>query len=203
MMIDLITYLGNNYPYFVIFLLILFVWDLVDLYVDRKNYRFLRLQTFWVYFFARGFFGIIIMELVWTVKLVTVTNKFILAAITPFLFTTFLQNLVIAIGGQEINIRDVFLKFRDSILDSFASALDLERHEAKAQLSNSNINITNLREECRILLGKKEFERFESSLNETDAKDLTLDYIDKIVSSLPPDSIKIHVNRMLKRHAKK
>lgn len=58
MTMEFINYLGSNYPYFMIFLMILFVWDLIDLYVDRKNYRFLRMQTFWVYYLARGFFGI-------------------------------------------------------------------------------------------------------------------------------------------------
>jgi hypothetical protein len=200
---ELITYLGSNYPYFMVFLLILFVWDLIDLYVDRKNYRFLRMPTFWVYYLARGFWGIIIMELVWTLNLVTLTNKYLFATVTPFLFTTFLQNLVVAIGGQEINIRDVFLKFRDSILESLASALNMERNEAKSLLSNSHISIDSLREECRIVLGKKDFEKFESTLNETNAKDLTLEYIDKIVNHLPPDEVNRHVKNIIKRYTKK
>ncbi len=198
-----IEYFGTNYPFFVVFLLILFVWDLIDLYVDRKSYILLRVKTFWFYYLARGFFGIIIMELVWTLNLVNVTNKFLLAAVTPFLFTTFLQNLVIAIGGQEINIRDVFLKFRDSILESFVASLNLERTEAKSKLSSSHISIDNLREECRILLGKRDFENFEATLNEADAKDKTLAYIDKIVSQLPPDGIKKYVNKLIKRYTKK
>jgi hypothetical protein len=160
------------------------------------------MQTFWVYYSARAFFGMIIMELVWTLKLLNLSNKYLLASVTPFLFTTFFQNLVVAIGGQEINIRDVFMKFRDSILESFASTLNLERTEAKSQLLNSHISITNLREECRIVLGKKDFEQFESSLSEKDAKDLTLEYIDKIIGHLPPDMIKRYVKNVIKRYSK-
>jgi hypothetical protein len=203
MTMEFVTYLGSNYPYFMVFLVILFVWDLIDLYVDRKNYRFLRMQTFWVYYLARGFFGIIIMELVWTLNLVNLTNKYLFATVTPFLFTTFLQNLVVAIGGQEINIRDVFLKFRDSILESLASVLNIERSEAKSLLSNSHISIDSLREECRIVLGKKDFEKFESTLNEANAKDLTLEYIDKIVNHLPPDEVNKYVKNIIKRYTKK
>lgn len=196
-------YLRSNYPYYIVFLIILFVWDLIDLYVDRKNYRFLRMQTFWVYYLARAFFGMIIMELVWTLNLLNLSNKYLLASLTPFLFTTFFQNLVVAIGGQEINIRDVFLKFRDSILESFVTTLNLERSEAKSRLLNSHISITNLREECRIVLGKKEFEKFEATLkNEMDAKDLTLEYIDKIVGHLPPDMIRRYVKDLIKRYSK-
>lgn len=203
MIMPLVDYLSSNYSYFIVFLSILFVWDLIDLYVDRKNYRFLRIQTFWVYYLSRAFFGILIMELVWTLKLLNISNKYLLATVTPFLFATFLQNLVVAVGGQEINIRDVFLKFRDSILENFAATLNLERNEAKSQLSNSNVSITNLREECRIILGKKEFEKFESSLNDTDAKDLTLEYIDKIIGQLPPDEISKYVKSVIKRYSKK
>ena len=203
MIIPFVDYLRSNYSYFIVFLAILFVWDLIDLYVDRKNYRFLRIQTFWVYYLSRAFFGIIIMELVWTLGLLSLSNKYLLATITPFLFATFLQNLVVAIGGQEINIRDVFLKFRDSILENFAATLNFERSEAKSLLSNSNISITNLREECRIIVGKRDFEKFESGLNEMDAKDLTLEYIDKLVGHLPPDEVKKYVKKLLKRYSKK
>jgi hypothetical protein len=161
------------------------------------------MQTFWVYYLARAFFGMIIMELVWTLNLLNLSNKYLLASITPFLFTTFFQNLVVAIGGQEINIREVFLKFRDSILESFVTTLNLERSEAKSRLLNSHISITNLREECRIVLGKKEFEKFEATLkNEMDAKDLTLEYIDKIVGHLPPDMIRRYVKNLIKRYSK-
>jgi hypothetical protein len=42
MTMELVTCLGSNSPYFMVFLLILFVWDLIDLYVRRSGDKYSR-----------------------------------------------------------------------------------------------------------------------------------------------------------------
>lgn len=199
-MLGLFNYLVSNGPYFILTCLILFFWDLVDLFVERKSLHFLRIRTFWFFYYsARAFFCIIIIEVVWALNLLNLPNKYVLAFITPFLFTIFLQNLVVVMGGKvELNTQEVFLKFRDTILRYFASSLNLERIKAKSRLADSNMSIGKLREQCRIILGKEKFEKFESGLKNKNDEEKKLDYIEGIIAHLPPEEVKKYVKGLIK-----
>ena len=108
------NYLVENYQYIFVLCATLFFWDLMDLYVEIRNFRFIRTFTFAAYYFLRVFFCMVLMEMGFIVELFTVKSRMVMAFVVPLGFSAILQNLVVKVGGVEksINIGEVFDKFK-------------------------------------------------------------------------------------------
>lgn len=193
---ELFNYLWCNSLYFLLTYLVLFFWDLIDLYNVEGSLYFLRNGTFWFFNLTRGFFCVAVMEIAWNLNLFNLSTKYLLAFITPLLFTVFLQNLLVVIGQADVNVGLIFNKFRDSVLKSFAKSLDLEFVEAKDWLLKSNKSIEELGKDCHIILGDG-FVMLESLLNGKDDEEKKIGYVEVIIGRImdqrPPEGVKKYV----------
>jgi hypothetical protein len=110
----MLSYLVENYQYILVLCVTLFFWDLMDLYVELRNFRFIFTFTFAAYYFLRVFFCLALMEVGFVVDLFTAKSRMVMAFVVPLGFSAILQNLVVKVGGVEksINIGEVFDKFK-------------------------------------------------------------------------------------------
>jgi hypothetical protein len=153
MTLDLIlTHLQDNFTFYLITGVTLALWDLIELYIELKQLRFVSDLTFGVYYWIRLFFSIALIELVYALDLVTLDNKGIISFITPLLFSTLLQNLVVNVGGGEsnINVKEIFDRFKDRIVES----LQLTEVRQKAQVmmrlyEDTSIPTTKIQDMCQ------------------------------------------------------
>jgi hypothetical protein len=156
--------------YYILTAITLFLWDLIELYIELKQLRFLQDVTFGVYYWVRLFFTISIIEIVLAMKLLNVESKAIISFVTPLLFTTILQNLVVNVGkGEEntINVKEIFDRFKERIIGSlnktdvrqnarvmlqlFESPVDTERIQNICQFHSKGDNFTKLENAIRLL----------------------------------------------------
>lgn len=107
-----------NVVYYLVTGITLYLWDIIELYIELKQLTFLRDRTFVVYYFVRLFFSIALFESVFALDLLNVDNKAIISFVTPLLFATLLQNLVVNVGGGEsnINFKEIFDRFKQRIV---------------------------------------------------------------------------------------
>ena len=97
------TFLANNANFYLITLVTLFLWDIIDLYIELRNFRFVRRLPFWAYFGVVGFFSIAAMEAGYILNIFTVESKYLVAFFIPLIFAVVLENLVVKIGGTGKN----------------------------------------------------------------------------------------------------
>lgn len=156
----------------------LILWDLMDFYVDLRQVDFLRTKPFWIHYVIRIFFSIAIMEILFTLNLLNITNKFIIAFFTPLLFPIFLQNLVVEIGGGGINIRDIFSQFRDAVVDDMQSRLISKKVRIQTKLLDSSLSNEYLKRQCLFLSpSSEEFDALEGYLNKKDENEARMEYV--------------------------
>jgi len=143
----ILGYLQQNYQYIVILCVTLFFWDLMDLYVELRNFNFITTFTFAAYFLLRVFFCLALMEVGYIVELFTAKSRMVMAFVVPLGFSAILQNLVVKVGGVErsINIGEVFDKFKyriqeDLIRKNVIKKVLRQRHLLDAkEVSNDTI----------------------------------------------------------------
>ena len=156
----------------------LLCWDLMDFYIVLRRHEFLLTKPFLIYYMVRVFFSIVIMEILFTLNLLNIANKFIIAFLTPLLFPIFLQNLVIEIGGEGINIRDVFSRFREAIIEGTQSRLRSKKVGIQSKLLNSSLSNDYLKQQCLFLApSSAEFDRLEKYLSQKDEDEARVGYI--------------------------
>ncbi len=119
-MYAILNYFLDNLQYYVILCVTLFFWDLMDLYVELRNFRFISTFTFGAYYSLRVFFCVAIMETGFSVGLFATTSRVVMAFVVPLAFSAILQNLVVKIGGvdRSINLGEVFDKFKFRIKEA-------------------------------------------------------------------------------------
>lgn len=161
----------------------LICWDLMDIYIERKRLDFLLTTPFFIYYSIRAFFSIGIMEILFVLNLFSISNKFIIAFITPLLFPLILQNLIVGVGGKEINIQDIFLSFRGTIIDGIESRMATKRVRIQTKLLNSSLTEDNLRQQCRFLAPThtkfKLLEEILKGKSEEEMRDIYITFITK------------------------
>lgn len=158
MMEAILAFLSDNFYFYVIACATLFFWDLMDLYVELRNFNFIWNNTFWAYYLVRVFFSLALLEIGFIIGLFTLQSKAVMAFVVPLSFSAILQNLVVKVGGvaKSINLGEVFDRFKFRINDA------LERKNVIAKvlrqrelLISSNVPNSTLLETCRFYADEK------------------------------------------------
>lgn len=187
---QIVRYVGESLPYYLVVCVVLFLWDLVDFYVELREISFLRTFTFGVYYVVRAFFSISVMEINNALSLLSFSNRFVIAFVTPIVFTTVLQNLVVEIAGKEqVNIKELFGRFRTVAISGLAKHFDAAQVKLRIQLLNSKINTSALREECQFIVGPDEFADLEKQLEDKPDREKRSAYI-ILITYRSPDRAK-------------
>lgn len=159
------SYLIENAPYYLVVCIVLLFWDLIDFYVELHEISFLRTPTFGIYYFVRVFFSISTMEINSALNIVNAPNKYVIAFVIPIVFTTVLQNLVVNIAGEDqVNIKDLFTRFRKVVISGLTKYFDAAQVKMKIQLLRSGIDTHALQQECQFILSPEEFANLEKGL---------------------------------------
>src|SRR3990170_2103025 len=150
-------YIVDNINFYLVVLVTLFLWDLVDVYVELKefgNFRFLVRKEFWVYYFVVAFFSIGAMEAGFLLNVFTTETKYLVSFFIPLVFAIILENLVVKIGGmsaeKSIDIAQFFERFRFAIKASLIRQEEMTRVQIQTRLLNSaNLSTEAILEWCR------------------------------------------------------
>ena len=148
----MLSYLVENFPYIAVLCVTLFFWDLMDLYVELRNFRFIFTFTFAAYYFLRVFFCMALMEVGFVVDLFTAKSRMVMAFVVPLGFSAILQNLVVKVGGVEksINIGEVFDKFKFRIKEDLINKDVIKKVLRQRQLLDATgVSNETILETCR------------------------------------------------------
>jgi hypothetical protein len=145
------TYLLDNANYYLVVLITLFLYDLVDLYIELKNFRFLRRLPFLVYYLVAAFFSITTLEAGYLLNLFTTESKYVVAFFVPLIFAIVLENLVVRIGDVEksIDLSEFFDKFRFAIRESLIRQEEITKVQIQTELLKSKISNEEILDWCR------------------------------------------------------
>lgn len=177
----ILTYLLDNFWYYVILGVTLFFWDLMDLYVELRNFKFILKKTFWVYYWTRAFFCLALMEIGFSIDLFTLQSKVVMAFVVPLSFSAILQNLVVKVGGVErsINLSEVFDRFKFRIKDTLDRKGVIDKVLLQRRLLVSkNVSNKTILETCRFYAEKEaDFEELVKRTKDLDEKSQRMEYI--------------------------
>ena len=134
------TYLLENAQFYLVTLVTLFLWDIIDLYIELRNFSFVRRRPFAVYYVIVAFFSIATMEAGLLLNVFTVESKYLISFLIPLVFALVLQNLVVKIGGVEksIDFSEFFDKFRFAIKEHLDSIDGMKKVQIQTELLNSD-----------------------------------------------------------------
>lgn len=176
-----LIYLADNLLYYVILSVTLFFWDLMDLYIELRNFKFIFNHTFGAYYWIRMFFCLALMEIGFSIGLFSLQSKAVMAFVVPLSFSAILQNLVVKVGGVErsINFGEVFDKFKFRIKEALvrknliAKVLGQRRLLGADKVSNDTILET-----CRFYAkDKSDFEELVERTKDLDSSSKRMEYI--------------------------
>lgn len=166
------TYIVNNLNYYLVVLVTLFLWDLVDVYVELKefgNFRFLSRKEFWVYYFVVAFFSIGAMEAGYILNVFTTESKYIISFLIPLVFAIILENLIVKIGGlsseKSIDIAQFFERFRHAIKESLIRREDMTKVQIQTRLLNSSIASAEIIDWCRFYSTDEDLKKLSDKLH--------------------------------------
>jgi len=154
-------------------------WDLMDLYVDLRHFKFLSNSVFGSYYVVRAFFCIVLLEVGFAITLFDISNKTVMAVIVPIGFSAIFQNLVVKAGGVESNIGEVFDRFKFNIKKTLIANKILDKVTKSRQLlMESNVPNETLLETCRFYAEeKKDYEELIENTTDLTEKDKRMEYI--------------------------
>ncbi len=155
------TYLLENAHYYLVTLVTLFLWDIIDLYIEFKNFSFIRRIPFIVYYVIIGFFSIAAMEAGLLLNLFTTESKYLISFFIPLIFAIVLENLVVKIGGVEkaVDFSEFFDKFRFAIREHLDSIDGMRKVAIQAELLNSDISTAAILWWCRFYSTDEEMKK--------------------------------------------
>ena len=175
------NYLVENYQYIFVLCATLFFWDLMDLYVEIRNFRFIRTFTFAAYYFLRVFFCMVLMEMGFIVELFTVKSRMVMAFVVPLGFSAILQNLVVKVGGVEksINIGEVFDKFKFRIKeDLIYREVMIKVRRQRQLLDATQVSNETILETCRFYANDEtEYNELVKRTEDMDEESKRIEYI--------------------------
>jgi len=178
---SVLTYLLDNLVYYVISCVTLFFWDLMDLYVELRNFRFILNFTFGAYYWVRAFFCLALMEIGFSVGLFSLPSKVVMAFVVPLSFSAILQNLVVKVGGVErsINLGEVFDKFKFRIKEALVRKDVINKVLRQRQLLVSkNVSNDTILKTCRFYAkDEADFEGLVKRTKSLDEESKRVEYI--------------------------
>lgn len=157
----MIDFIVENLQYWIISCVTLYCWDLVDMYVAVRHFKFIRSTGFGVYYWIRSFFCIALMEIGTMVGILNFDTKYAIAFIVPLSFSAILQNLVVKLGGvdKSVNIAEVFEKFKFRIEEAIIKREEARNVMLQNELFQSDVDTGTIGAACRLYMKKpKEFE---------------------------------------------
>jgi len=176
-----LTYLLDNFWYYLLSCVTLFFWDLIDLYVELRNFDFILNFTFGAYYLIRVFFCLALMEIGFVIGLFSLPSKVVMAFVVPLSFSAILQNLVVKVGGVErsINFGEVFDRFKFRIKDALDRRNTIDKVLRQRRLLVSrNVSNNTILKTCRLYADKKEdFEELVNRTKDSDNESKRLEYI--------------------------
>jgi len=177
----MLSYLVENYQYILVLCVTLFFWDLMDLYVELRNFRFIFTFTFAAYYFLRVFFCLALMEVGFVVDLFTAKSRMVMAFVVPLGFSAILQNLVVKVGGVEksINIGEVFDKFKFRIKEDLINKDVINKVLRQRQLLDATgVSNETILETCRFYAKDEgEYNELVERTEEMDEEGKRIEYI--------------------------
>ena len=182
------TYLVDNLNYYLVVLSTLFLWDLIDVYVELKdfgNFRFLGRKEFWVYYVVVGFFSIGTMEAGYILGVFTTESNYIVSFLIPLIFAIVLENLVVKIGGmsaeKSIDIAQFFERFRFAIKASLIRKEEMTKVQIQTRLLNSSIPTAEILNWCRFYSTEDDLKKLSEKLKGLDDKSKRIEVIKYLV----------------------
>lgn len=177
----LLPYITNNIPYYLILLVTLFLWDIMDLYIELRNFKFVTNLTFAAYYWIRAIFCVALMELGYSIGLFTTPSKSIMSFLIPLSFSSVLQNLVVKVGGVErsINLGEVFDKFKFRINETLISKDVIEKVLSQRRLLlTKKVSNDMILKTCRFYsVDEKEFQSLLDKTKDLDEDSKRVEYI--------------------------
>lgn len=170
-------YVAGNLSYWVISCVTLYLWDLVDMYVGLRHFKFITSPSFGMYYWIRAFFCIALMEIGTTVGILGFDTKYVIAFIVPLSFSAVLQNLVVRVGDvdKSVNVAEVFEKFKFRIEESIINKQEVKKVMWQNKLVQSSVDTRAIMNTCRLYT--KKYQEFEDFL--------------KRVKNLTPESVRV------------
>ncbi len=173
------TWFFDNLLFILLVLVVLLVWDIVDLYVELGHTRFMT-KMFGLYYFVRAFLSIALMEMSIALELINIDKKLFVAFVTPLIFSAMLQNLVVKIGGKEntrLDFSKLFDDFREKILKSFIRSDTMRKKKIQRKLVDSKISTDEIEKECCIYApSNEEFQRLKKLYSNSSDLDRRVEY---------------------------
>jgi hypothetical protein len=194
------TFLANNANFYLVTLVTLFLWDIIDLYIELRNFHFVRRLPFWTYFGVVGFFSIAAMEAGYILNIFTAESKYLVAFFIPLIFAVVLENLVVKIGGLEktINISEFFDKFRFTIKSNLDTMDAMNKVRGQTELLNSEKTTDEILEWCRFYYTNDEMKGINERTEKMDGRARKIEVI-KFLLVKAPDSDIIRILQGVKR----
>jgi hypothetical protein len=193
-------WLTDNILYYALILVVLFAWDIVDLYIEQGNFLFIRKRTFVVYYWVRAFFAITLMEITLALGLLNIESKVILSFVTPLVFSAMLQNLLIKIGGEEgtkLDFSKIFSSFREKILASLIQGNLVMKMKESKRLIDSDVPLTEIKKACQAYApSSEEFKTLEDILKGLPDYELRIEYSRQLLEWGTKDA----THELLKEH---
>jgi len=176
-----LTYVLDNLLNYVISIVTLFLWDLMDLYIELRNFKFISNDTFGAYYGIRVFFCVALLELGFSIGLFNLPSKAVMAFIVPVSFSAILQNLVVKVGGVErsINLGEVFDKFKFRIKESLVREDIIDKVLRQRRLLDSkNVSNNTILRTCRFYArDEADFQALIDRTKELDEESKRAEYI--------------------------
>ena len=187
------TWIADNILYHVLILVVLFAWDIIDLYIEQGHFRFIRKKTFVVYYWVRAFFAITLMEITLALGLLNVESKIVLSFVTPLIFSALLQNLLIKIGGEEgtkLDFSKIFSAFREKILISLDQGNLVMKMKESKSLIDSKVTLEQIKKACQAYApSSEEFNKLEDILKDLPDYDQRIEYARQLLEWGTKDAI--------------
>lgn len=177
------TYLLDNANYYLVVLVTLFLYDVVDLYIELKNFRFLRRLPFFAYYLVVAFFSIAALEAGYLLNLFTTESKYVIAFFVPLIFAIVLENLVVRIGDVEkaIDLSEFFDKFRFAIRESLIRQEEITKVQIQTELLKSKIPNEEILDWCRFYSTDEELKGLVNKISKMNKKGQRIEAIKHLV----------------------
>jgi len=182
---DIATYLLENLNFYAITAVTLLLWDIIDIYIELRDFHFLANRSFGAYYAIRAFFSIAVMEIGLIIGLLKPESKAIIAFIVPLVFAIVLDNLVVQVGGpetQSIDFSQIFDRFRFAVLDSLWRRDEATKVRNEMKLLNSPITDAQILEYCRFYSSDEEIKALTKSVGNLEPRAKKLELIKWLVN---------------------
>lgn len=180
-----LTWFADNFPYYVLILVLLFVWDAIDFYIQTHAFHFILMKPYQLYFWTRAFLSIAVMELAISLGLLNVQSKVAISFVTPLAFSTMLQNLVVKVGGEgktQLDISELFQNFRHRVIESLTEDEIAKKVAVWTKIVDSAIPTEKIEKACQTYAPSIDaFDTFQKSLSECPEERKRVEYMKALI----------------------